>query len=139
LNAGHRQLAEILNGITRNENILGGKFIRRSQMIRSMSQPLKVSIGRLIDRGMSAIDPLWFWMMMLLNVTVGRITPPFGYAMFAFRGAAQNVTMSELFQASWAFVGLFVVGMAILAALPWLAAWLPGFVSGAGQRGSGWP
>jgi TRAP-type C4-dicarboxylate transport system permease large subunit len=128
LNAGHRQLAEILNGITRNENILGGKFIRRSQMIRSMSQPLKVSIGRLIDRGMSAIDPLWFWMMMLLNVTVGRITPPFGYAMFAFRGAAQNVTMSELFQASWAFVGLFVVGMAILAALPWLAAWLPGFV-----------
>lgn len=128
MNAGHRQLAEILNGITRNENILGGKFIRRSQMIRSMSQPLKVSIGRLIDRGMSAIDPLWFWMMMLLNVTVGRITPPFGYAMFAFRGAAQNVTMSELFQASWAFVGLFVVGMAILAALPWLAAWLPGFV-----------
>lgn len=93
-----------------------------------MSQPLKVSIGRLIDRGMSAIDPLWFWMMMLLNVTVGRITPPFGYAMFAFRGAAQNVTMSELFQASWAFVGLFVVGIAILAALPWLAAWLPGFV-----------
>ena len=128
MNAGHRQLAEILNGITRNENILGGKFIRRSQMIRSMSQPLKVSIGRLIDRGMSAIDPLWFWMMMLLNVTVGRITPPFGYAMFAFRGAAQNVTMSELFQASWAFVGLFVVGIAILAALPWLAAWLPGFV-----------
>lgn len=37
--------------ITRNENMLGGKFIRRSRMIRSMSQPLTVSIGRLIDRG----------------------------------------------------------------------------------------
>jgi tripartite ATP-independent transporter DctM subunit len=74
------------------------------------------------------IDPLWFWMMMLLNVTVGGITPPFGYAMFAFRGAAKDVTMSELFQASWAFVGLFIVGMLILAAAPWLATWLPGFV-----------
>jgi len=74
------------------------------------------------------IDPLWFWMMMLLNVTVGGITPPFGYAMFAFRGAAQGVSMSELFQASWAFVGLFVVGMLILSAAPWLATWLPGFV-----------
>jgi len=74
------------------------------------------------------IDPLWFWMMMLLNVTVGGITPPFGYAMFAFRGAARDVSMSELFQASWAFVGLFIVGMLILAAFPSLATWLPGFV-----------
>lgn len=74
------------------------------------------------------IDPLWFWMMMLLNVTVGGITPPFGYAMFAFRGAAQGVSMSELFQASWAFVGLFILGMMILAAAPWLATWLPSFV-----------
>jgi len=74
------------------------------------------------------IDPLWFWMMMLLNVTVGGITPPFGYAMFAFRGAARDVSMSELFRASWAFVGLFIVGMLILAAFPSLATWLPGFV-----------
>jgi tripartite ATP-independent transporter DctM subunit len=74
------------------------------------------------------IDPLWFWMMMLLNVTVGGITPPFGYAMFAFRGAAKDVSMSELFRASWAFVGLFILGMLILAAVPGLATWLPGFV-----------
>lgn len=40
--------------LTRNENMLGGRFIRRSQMIRSMSQPLTVSIGRLLDRGVAA-------------------------------------------------------------------------------------
>ncbi|MDG4647334.1 TetR/AcrR family transcriptional regulator [Roseibacterium sp. SDUM158017] len=40
--------------ITRNENILGGKFIRRSRMIRSMSQPLTESIGRILDRGVEA-------------------------------------------------------------------------------------
>lgn len=40
--------------ITRNENILGGRFIRRSQMIRSMSQPLTTSIGQLLDQGMAA-------------------------------------------------------------------------------------
>jgi tripartite ATP-independent transporter DctM subunit len=74
------------------------------------------------------IDPLWFWMVMLLNVTVGGITPPFGYAMFAFRGAAKDVSMSELFRASWAFVGLFILGMLILAVVPGLATWLPGFV-----------
>lgn len=39
--------------LTRNENMLAGRFIRRSQMIRSMSQPLTVSIGRLLDRGIA--------------------------------------------------------------------------------------
>jgi AcrR family transcriptional regulator len=40
--------------ITRNENMLGGKFIRRSRMIQSMSHPLTASIGRLLDRGIEA-------------------------------------------------------------------------------------
>lgn len=35
----------------RNENLLGGKYIKRSQTIRDMSQPLIVSIGKLIARG----------------------------------------------------------------------------------------
>lgn len=70
-------------------------------------------------------DPIWFWLLMLLNVTVGGITPPFGYAMFAFKGAAQDVTMSELFRAAWPFVGLFLLGMLVVGLVPGLATWLP--------------
>lgn len=70
-------------------------------------------------------DPLWFWLLMLLNVTVGGITPPFGYAMFAFRGAAPDVAMDDLYRAAWPFVGLFLVGMAIVGGVPELATWLP--------------
>ncbi|OWU86733.1 C4-dicarboxylate ABC transporter permease [Oceanicola sp. 22II-s10i] len=74
------------------------------------------------------LDPLWFWLLMLLNVTVGGITPPFGYAMFAFRGAAPDVAMSDLYRASIAFVGLFLMAMLIVAAVPSLATWLPGLL-----------
>ena len=35
----------------RNENLLKGKYIKRSQMIRDMSQPFIKSIGKLIERG----------------------------------------------------------------------------------------
>jgi tripartite ATP-independent transporter DctM subunit len=70
-------------------------------------------------------DPLWFWLLMLLNVTVGGITPPFGYAMFAFRGAAPDVPMNALFAAAWPFVGLFLLVMAAVGLLPGLATWLP--------------
>jgi AcrR family transcriptional regulator len=48
----HFQENQDFLNITRNENMLGGRFIRRSQMIRSMSQPLTVSIARLLDRGL---------------------------------------------------------------------------------------
>lgn len=35
----------------RNENLLNGQYIKRSQMIRDMSQPFIVAIGDLIERG----------------------------------------------------------------------------------------
>lgn len=28
-------------------------------------------------------DPVWFWVLFLINITLGAITPPFGYVMFA--------------------------------------------------------
>jgi tripartite ATP-independent transporter DctM subunit len=70
-------------------------------------------------------DPIWFWTLMLLNVTVGGLTPPFGYTMFAFKGAAPNVPLSTVYSASWPFVWLFVVSIVILAMFPALATWLP--------------
>ena len=78
--------------------------------------------------GALGFDPLWFWLLMLLNVTIGGITPPFGYAMFAFRGAAPDTPMTELFRAAWPFVGLMLVGMAVVGLVPGLATWLPGLL-----------
>src|SRR5690606_34108599 len=31
-------------------------------------------------------DPLWFWMIFLINMSIGGITPPFGYTLFALKG-----------------------------------------------------
>ena len=36
-------------------------------------------------------DPVWFWLLFLLNITLGAITPPFGYVMFAVKAAAEDV------------------------------------------------
>ena len=78
--------------------------------------------------GTLGFDPIWFWLIMLLNVTVGGISPPFGYVIFAFQGAADNLKISEVFSASWPFVGLFLVGMALLAAFPQLVTFLPSLI-----------
>lgn len=70
-------------------------------------------------------DPIWFWLLMLLNVVVGGITPPFGYAMFAFKGVAPDADLRDIFQAAMPFVGLFLAAMALVYAVPDIATLLP--------------
>ena len=73
-------------------------------------------------------DPIWFWLLMLLNVTVGGMTPPFGYTIFAFKGATSRVTLQQVFNATWPFVVIFLMGMLIIAAFPPIATFLPGLL-----------
>ena len=70
-------------------------------------------------------DPIWFWMLVLLNLTVGGITPPFGYTMFAFKAGAPETELSDIYYASLPFVILFLVLMAIIITFPSLATYLP--------------
>ena len=73
-------------------------------------------------------DPVWFWLLFLLNITLGAITPPFGYVMFAVKAAAPDVSMGEIFSASWLFVGLTLFGMLIMAIFPDIVTFLPELV-----------
>ena len=70
-------------------------------------------------------DPVWFWLIFLINLTLGAITPPFGYIMFALKGAAPDISMSDIFSASWLFVGLTLVGMVLMAVFPQIVTFLP--------------
>ncbi len=73
-------------------------------------------------------DPIWFWLMMLLNVVIGGITPPFGYAMFAFKGVVPDVELRDIFRAIFPIVGLFILSMLIVYLIPSIATTLPGLL-----------
>lgn len=73
-------------------------------------------------------DPLWFWLLFLVNISVGGMTPPFGYTLFALKSAWTEGTLGTVFRAAWPFVGLFIVGMIILGFFPQLATFLPGLL-----------
>lgn len=78
-------------------------------------------------------DPVWFWLLFLLNITLGAITPPFGYVMFAVKAAAQDVSMREIFSASWLFVGLTLLGMFIMTVFPEIVTFLPNLANSLAQ------
>jgi TRAP-type C4-dicarboxylate transport system permease large subunit len=70
-------------------------------------------------------DPMWFWTLFLINLTIGSITPPFGYTLFALKGAAQDTSLKEIYRSAWPVVVIFLIGLALFAAVPGLVTFLP--------------
>lgn len=79
-------------------------------------QPLVAAMG---------FDPIWFWTIFLINLTVGSLTPPFGYTLFALKGASEGMSTAQVFRAAWPVVGIFLSGMALLWAFPDLVTAVP--------------
>jgi tripartite ATP-independent transporter DctM subunit len=71
-------------------------------------------------------DPIWFWTMFSINMTLASLTPPFGYTMFALRAAAPEIiTLKQVFDSSWPITWVFVLGMVIMTAVPQIVTFLP--------------
>ncbi|MFM9884163.1 MAG: TRAP transporter large permease subunit [Burkholderiales bacterium] len=74
-------------------------------------------------------DEIWFYTLFLVVATVGGLTPPFGYTLFALKSAAPTVPMSDIFKASWPFVWIIMLGLLIMALYPPLVTFLPNLMS----------
>lgn len=71
-------------------------------------------------------DPTWFYLLFLMNLTVGNISPPFGFTMFALQASASKYyTMREIFSSAWTAVAIMVAAMALIMTFPQIATWLP--------------
>jgi TRAP-type mannitol/chloroaromatic compound transport system permease large subunit len=64
--------------------------------------------------------------MIAVNLQTSFLTPPFGFALFYLRGVAPpSVTTMDIYRGIVPFVLIQVIGLAIIAAFPALATWLP--------------
>jgi len=76
-------------------------------------------------------DPLWFAILMCVNLQTSFLTPPFGYALFYFKGVApEGFTMMHIYRGIIPFVVLQLVSIAIIAFFPAVVTWLPGVFFG---------
>ena len=73
-------------------------------------------------------DPVWFWTLFLINISVGSLTPPFGYNLFAVKGAAPQMPMQTIYAAAWPIVICFLFAMLMLYWAPWLTTFLPSLI-----------
>jgi len=71
-------------------------------------------------------DPLWFGVIMLLNMEMATTSPPFGLSLFVMKGVAPpDTTMGDIYKGALPFLGCDVIAIALMLAFPILVLWLP--------------
>ncbi len=71
-------------------------------------------------------DPVWFGILFVINMQMGYVTPPFGYQLFYLKSVApKGVTTADIYMSVFPFLGVMVIGMALIMIFPQIALWLP--------------
>ncbi|MEE9202566.1 MAG: TRAP transporter large permease subunit [Dehalococcoidia bacterium] len=70
-------------------------------------------------------DPIWYGVILVLNVEIGAITPPVGLHFYVVKGLTPNTPMIDVIRGCFPYVILFHVAVVIIAVMPWIATWLP--------------
>lgn len=75
---------------------------------------------------MPGFDPVWFGIMVAINLQTSFLTPPFGFALFYLRGVAPpEISTMQIYRGVIPFVLIQLLMLCILALFPELATWLP--------------
>ncbi len=73
-------------------------------------------------------DPIWFGMMICINLQMSFLTPPYAFAIFILQAVAPKelgITSGDIIRGVWPYVVLIVVGLGLCIAFPEIILWLP--------------
>ena len=71
-------------------------------------------------------NPLWFGLMLLINMSIANLSPPFGIELFVMKGVAPpDTTMGDIYRASVPFIIMDALVIVLVIIFPPLALWLP--------------
>lgn len=91
-------------------------------MCAPLFTPIAVSLG---------YDPIWFGVLMIINILIAVQTPPYGFALFYLKGIAPaGVTMGEIYKSVTPFILVNLTVLILCMAFPEIVLWLPNMVMG---------
>jgi tripartite ATP-independent transporter DctM subunit len=77
------------------------------------------------------IDPLFFGLLIALNIQTSFLSPPVAMAPFYLKGVApKHVSINDIFAGVMPFIVIVVIAMVLLYTFPAIGLWLPGYLYG---------
>jgi C4-dicarboxylate transporter DctM subunit len=71
------------------------------------------------------INPIWYGVLLVINLELAQITPPVGMNLFTIK-AVTKAPMSDIVRGSAPYVLLMILVMVLIMIWPHIALWLPG-------------
>tara|TARA_R110002167_G_scaffold105_4_gene713 strand:- start:816 stop:2138 length:1323 start_codon:yes stop_codon:yes gene_type:complete len=91
-------------------------------MCAPLFTPIAVSLG---------YDPIWFGVLMIINILIAVQTPPYGFALFYLKGIAPpDVGMGDIYKSVTPFILLNLTVLVLCMVFPEIVLWLPNKVMG---------
>ena len=85
-------------------------------MVAPILLPVIVSAG---------FDPIWFAVVLTINMEIGLISPPVGLNLYVINGIAPDIPLKTILIGSLPFVACMIVAIILLCLFPGIATWLP--------------
>ncbi len=84
-------------------------FIEISYIVVPILLPISETIG---------IDPIWFAILIAMNLQTSFLTPPFGFSLFYLKGVAKNIATTDIYKGVIPFILIQIVVLASLIVFP---------------------
>jgi len=81
----------------------------------------------------AGFDPIWFGVVLTINMEIGLITPPVGLNLYVINGIAPDVKLPTILWGALPFMLCMVLGIIMLMLFPGIATWLPDYLMGTAQ------
>lgn len=79
----------------------------------------------------AGFDPVWFGVVMTINMEIGLIHPPVGLNIYIVNAIAPDVPIERIMWGTIPYVGCMFLAILILCFFPEIATWLPDYLMGA--------
>lgn len=73
----------------------------------------------------AGFDPIWFGVVLTINMELGLITPPVGLNLFVINGITPDVSLTTILRGAFPFMMCMVLSIVLLCFFPEIATWLP--------------
>ena len=75
------------------------------------------------------VDMLWLGILIAMNLQTSFLTPPFGFSLFYLKGVAPpGIRTAHIYRGIIPFIGIQLVGLALVILFPKMATWLPEYL-----------
>ena len=81
----------------------------------------------------AGFDPIWFGVILTINMEIGLIHPPVGLNIYIVNAIAPDVPVVEVMWGTLPYVLCMMLAIVILCVFPEIATWLPNHLMGVGK------